>query len=287
MRRIRMRVRISLPRWGIRACVALSLLAFAPQARAAANIGRVLDVSGEWRLWENGRDVGKIELGQAVTSMSTARPRSDEGWLVIHLVDDSVIRCEVGNLGACARPLVLNGRPAGGGRFFRAIVYLLTRQPELYEIVMSRGRDEDSLREAVVVLDRGTIDLGPVFGTMREGRYHLRLSPASPDPTRKKFDPLVFDWRQGASSKVTVAGLTPGLYRVLMLDEQKDDEPTGVDAWILVSDVRQFPKVSAKFQEAVEWSREWRGGAARRAERTFLRAYLDSLTQPPVIRKRR
>lgn len=282
-----MRVRISLPRWGIRACAALALLVFASQARAAANIGRVLDVSGEWRLWENGRDVGKIELGQAVTSMSTARPRSDEGWLVIHLIDDRIIRCEVGNLGACARPLVLNGRSAGRGRFFTAIAFLLIRQPELYEIVMSRGRDEDSLREAVVVLDRGTVDLGPVFGTMREGRYHLRLSPVRPDPTQKKFDPLVFDWRRGASSKITVAGLTPGLYRVLLLDEQKDDEPTGVDAWILVSGVGQFPKVSSKFQEAVEWSHGWHDGAARRAERTFLRAYLDSLTQPPVSKNRR
>jgi hypothetical protein len=260
---------------------------FAPQARAAVNIGRVLDVHGEWRLWENGRDVGKIELGQAVTSMSTARPRSDEGWLVIHLIDDRIIRCEVGNLGACARPFVLNGRSAGRGRFFRAIAFLLIRQPELYEIVMSRGRDEDGLREAVVALDRGTVDLAPVFEKMRESRYHLRLSPVRPQPTRKKFDSLVFDWRQGASSKVTVAGLTPGLYRVLLLDEQKDDEPTGVDAWILVSDARQFPKVSAKFQEAVEWSREWHEGAARRAERTFLRTYLDSLTEPPVSRNRR
>lgn len=276
-----------MPRWGTHACAVLALLVFAPQASAAANIGRVLGVSGEWRLWENGRDVGKIELGQAVTSMSTARPRSDEGWLVIHLSDDRIIRCEVGNLGACARPLVLNRRSAGRGRFFAAIAFLLTRQPELYEIVMSRGRDEDSLREAVVVLDRGTVDLGPVFGKTRESRYHLRLSPVRPDPTRKKFDTLVVDWRPGASSKVTVAGLTPGLYRVLLLDERKDDEPTGDEAWILVSDARQFPKVSAKFQEAVEWSRGWREGAAGRAERTFLRAYLDSLTQPPVSRNRR
>lgn len=282
-----MRVNISLTRWGLRACAALALLAFAPQAHAAANIGRVLDVSGEWRLWENGRDVGRIELGQAVTSMSTARPRSDEGWLVIHLVDDRIIRCEVGNLGACARPLVLNGRSAGRGRFFTAIAFLLTGQPELYEVVMSRGRDEDNLREAVVALDHGTVDVGPVFDKMREGRYHLRLSPVRPDATRKKYDPLVFDWRRGASSKITVAGLTPGLYRVLLLDEQKDDEPTGDDAWILVSDAGQFPKVSAKFQGAVEWSRKWHEGAARRAERTFLRVYLDSLARPPVSRKRR
>jgi hypothetical protein len=282
-----MRVGTSLPRWGVRACAVLAILVFASQARAGANIGRVLDVSGEWRLWENGRDVGKIEIGQTVTSMSTARPLSDEGLLVIHLIDDRVIRCEVGNLGACARPLVLNGGSAGRGRFFKAIAYLFIRQPELYELVMARGREEDSPREAVVVLERGAVDLGPVFETMPESRYHLRFSPVRQDATRKKFDPFVFDWRKGASSKVTVAGLTPGLYRILLLDESKDDEPTGADAWILVSDAGQFPKVSAKFQQAVEWSREWHEGSARRAERTFLRAYLDSLTKPPVSRRRR
>ena len=282
-----MRVNTPLPRWGVRVRATLALLVFASQARAAANIGRVLDVSGEWRLWENGRDVGKIERGQAVTSMSTARPRSDEGLLVIHLMDDRVIRCEVGNLGACARPLVLNGRSAGRGRFFTAIGLLLMRQPELYELVMSRGQDDDSLREAVVVLDRGAVDLGPVFEQMRESRYHLRLTPVRQDAARKKFEPFVFDWRKGASAKVTIAGLTPGLYRVLMLDEWKDNEPTGADAWILVSDVEQFPKVSAKFQGAVTWSRGWHEGAARRAERTFLRVYLDSLMKPPVSSRRR
>lgn len=282
-----MRVSTSSPRWGVCALAALALLAFASQARANANIGRVLDVYGEWRLWENGRDVGRIERGQAVTSMSTARPRSDEGWLVIHLIDDRVIKCQVGDLGACAQPLVLKARSAGRGRFFTAIELLLVGQPGLYEIVMARGREEDDLREAVVALDRGAVDLGPVFETAREGRYHLRLSPVRPDATRKKFAPFVFDWRRGASSKVAVAGLTPGLYRVLLLDESKDDEPTGADAWILVGDVGQFPKASAKFQQAVEWSRGWHEGDARRAERTFLRAYLDSLTRPPVSRKRR
>lgn len=282
-----MRVRSSSPRLNVCALAALALLAFAPEARANANIGRVLDVYGEWRLWENGRDVGRIERGQAVTSMSTARPRSDEGWLVIHLIDDRVIRCQVGDLGACARPLVLNRRSAGRGRFFTAIALLLVRQPELYALVMSRGRDDDDLREAVVAIDRGAVDLGPVFETMREGRYHLRLSPVRPDMTRKKFDPFVFDWKRGASSKIIVAGLTPGLYRVLLLDESKDNEPTGADAWILVADAGQFPKISAKFQQAVEWSRGWHEGIARRAERTFLRAYLDSLIRPPVGRKRR
>lgn len=282
-----MRVRTSWPRRGVWAFAALALLACASQARANTNIGRVLDVSGEWRLWENGRDVGRIERGQAVTSMSTTRPRSDEGWLVIHLIDDRVIRCQVRDLGPCARPLVLRGRSAGSGRFFRAIAYLLIRHPELYEVVMSRGTDEDELREAVVVLERGAVELGPVFEAAREGRYHLRLSPVRPDPTRKKFDPFIFDWRRGASSKVVVAGLTPGLYRVLLLDEAKANEPTGADAWILVSDVGQYPKISAKFQQAVGWSRGWHEGDARRAERTFLRAYLDSLTRPPASGKRR
>lgn len=284
-----MRVSTSLPLWGLRACAALSLLMFASQARAAANIGRVLDVYGEWRLWENGRDVGKIELGQAVTSMSTARPRPDEdrGWLVIHLNDDRVIRCEVGNLGACARPLVLGGQSKTRGKFFRAITYLFVSQPTLYELVMSRGQGEEGLRETVLLLDGVQVDLGPVFTTMPRGPYRLRLSPVRDDATRKKFEPFDFDWRPGAPSKVSLAGLTPGLYRVLLLDTLKEDEPTGADAWVLVADARKYAQVSAKFQAAAEWSREWHEGAAQRAERIFLRVYLDSLTRPRASKPRR
>jgi hypothetical protein len=282
-----MRVSASLSRWGVRACAALALLAFAPSAHANANIGRVLDVSGEWRLWENGRDVGRIELGQAVTSMSTARPRSDEGWLVIHLNDDRVIRCEVGNLGACARPLVLRGHSTGSGRFFTAVAYLFVSQPELYELVMARGPGEENLREAVVSLDGGQIDLGPVFATMHRGLYRLRLSPARTNATGKKFESFDFDWRAGAPSKVSIQGLTPGLYRVLLLDPQKDDEPKGADAWVLVTDAEKYAEVYAKFQEAAEWSRGWHEGTAQRAERIFLRVYLDSLTRTPVSKRRR
>lgn len=278
--------RTSLPRGCACACAAFALLVLASPARASANIGRVLDVSGEWSLWENGRDVGRIERGQAITSMSTARPRSDEGVLVIHFIDDRVVRCEVGNLGACARPLTLRGRSPGRGRYFTAIGYLLLRHPELYELVMSRGRDENELQEAVLLLDRGEIDLGPVFVMMPRGRYRLRLSHVRQEGTRIRFDAFDFNWR-GVPSKVSIPGLTPGLYRVLLLDELKDDEPKGADVWVLVSDARQLPKVSARFQEAAEWSRGWHEGAARKAGRVFLRAYLDSLARPAVSRRRR
>lgn len=279
-----MRRDASLTRLIVYGCVVLALVAFTPMTRAGANIGIVLDVTGEWRLFENGRDVGKIERGQAVTSMSSVRPRSDHGRIVIHLSDDRVIRCEVGDLKGCRQPLVIRRRSSFAGRFFKAVAYLITRQPSLYEIAMARGHAEDTLGkdehllEAVLAFDGTKINLGAAFQKMPPGRYRLRLVPAKGEPDRLKTTAFEINWDAGTASPISASGLPPGLYRILVLDGR--DEPTGSDSWVLICDAREFPRTSAKFRMAVTWADRWHGGAAHTAGRTFLRAYLDNLTQP-------
>lgn len=258
--------------------MALALISFPLITYAGVNIGVVLDVTGDWVLFEEGKAVGNIQKGQAVTEGSTARPRSDEGGIVILLNNDSVIKCEVGNLRECRQPLTLHGKPSRLGRFWASVSHFLFK-PEFVG-ALTRAVGQDGPREAVLSLDGEQVDVGPSFKTMPPGRYSLRFVPLKPGATRKGHASVVFNWEPNAPSKISVPGLTQGLYRMLLLDEKKDNEPSSLEAWVLVSGVKQFQITSPKFREAQTWSEGWSTGAAQDAGRTFLRAYLSYLTQP-------
>lgn len=280
-----MQGKTSLPLWARHVCVTLALIAFPSVAGAAVNIGVVLDVSGEWVLFENGKDVGRIQRGQGVTDGSTVRPRSDEGWVVILLKGDKVIKCEVDDLKDCKQPLHVPQGASFLGQFWSAVSRLLLNNEIIWDRIFTRSPGEDGPQEAVVNFDGGQVDVGPAFRKMPLGRYHLRFIPVRPDGPRTKINPVSLSWEQSAHATLSVPGLRPGLYRLLLLDQRKDDEPSGLEAWVLVSDAEQFQKTSARFRQAQTWSQRWSKGAARDAGHTFLRVYLDYLNQSPARRR--
>jgi hypothetical protein len=282
-----MQRKTSLPLWARHVCVTLALIAFPLVAGAAVNIGVVLDISGEWVLFENGKDVGRIQRGQGVTAGSTVRPRSDEGWVVILLKGDRVIKCEVDDLRDCKQPLTLPRGPSFIGQFWSAVSHLIFNDETIWDGIFTRSPGEDNPQDAVVDFDGGQVDVGPIFRGMLPGRYHLRFIPVKPDGLRSNINPVTLNWEQSAHDKISVPGLTPGLYRLLLLDQSKDDEPSGLEAWVLVSDAEQFQKTSARYRQAQNWSQKWSKGAARDAGHAFLRVYLDYLNRNPARRRYR
>ncbi len=262
----------------LRACAALALLTVPAPARAVAHVGLVLDVTGEWVLYEGGKVVGKIERGQGLPDGGTVRPvPPGEGWIVILLHNDQVTRCEAGNLRDCQRPFGRSRKTSRVGRFYAAIVNLiLSRDPD-YESAAPRAPDQEGPREAVLSLDGGQVDLMPAFEHARAGRYRLLFAPVGRAAAGEQLTPVALNWKRGGTAKVAVKGLKPGLYRLLLLDATKDDEPSGAQAWVLVTDAAWFAKTSAAFGEASAWSRGWQARGSREAERIFHRAYLDNL----------
>lgn len=268
-------------RLGLYLVIGFALVTFTVTTYARADVGWVMDVSGEWHLIEDGRDVGTIERGQAITSGSIVRPQTDRGRIVIHLHDDRVIVCDAANLGECSRPLVLPRKPSVVGQFFAAFRHLISVRSPVWDFAGSRlPRDRrGELMEAVVKFNDGKIDLSPAFEKMRPGLYPLRLVPVGGVNAKQKLAPIVFKWEPGGPSNLSVPGITAGLYRLLLLDETKDNEPSGLEVWLLVTGSKRFPQTSARFQKARVWTQRWREKAGRDAQHTFLRGYLDHLSQ--------
>jgi hypothetical protein len=244
------------------------------------HVGLVLDVKGDWVLFNNGQTIGKVERGQGIPQGSTVRPEPPgSGWVVIHLNNDDVIRCEAGNLGRCRRPLV-SGKSSSSGRFWAAIVNIVLGRGVIFEETLVRAPKGKGPQEAVMRLDGGQVDLSPAFQQAPPGRYHLLFTHVERDAPRESFAPVTLNWKPGIPSKVSVRGLSPGLYRLLLLDETKGDEPSGVEAWVLISDAERFPESATAFREAVTWSEKWNARGSRDAQSIFQRAYLNYLAQP-------
>ena len=265
------------------ACAALLLLTVPAAPRAVQHVGLVLDVRGEWVLYEGGKVVGRVEPGQGVPAGGTVRPTPPgTGWVVILLPNDRVIKCEAGNMGDCRRPFGPGRKPSGFGRFYAAVINLFSGKGLEYESAAPRTPHSTRLREAVLGLDADQVDLAPVFEQAGEGRYHLLFTAAGRDAHGEPFPTVALNWKRGGAAKVAVRGLKPGLYRLLLLDETMRDEPSGPEAWVLVTDAARFAAASAAFGEARAWSERWRARGSGDAERIFLRAYLDSLRRTSI-----
>jgi hypothetical protein len=268
-------------RRGLFLFIALSVFVFALATHAAVNVGRVLDVSEEWRQIENGRDVGKVQRGQGIESGNILRPRTDRGRVVIHLRNDRVITCEANELKECG-PFVLSRQSSVLGRFFGAISILISPWSGDIVPVITRppGDHQGLLQEAVVEIDGGKLDLSPAFERMRAGHYFVRVVRMNGDSVDRRLDQVEVKWESDLSLRLSVPEMAPGLYRLLLLDETRDHEPAGAQAWILVSDPKRFQKNSSEFHQALIWTRQWSERSGPNAQQVFLRSYLNYLIQP-------
>jgi hypothetical protein len=146
-----------------------------------------------------------------------------------------------------------------------------------YVTPVSRGL-ESELRDAVVQLRDGKVDLTPVFSDLDSGSYKIRVEAlkgggASPMTA-------VVAWQEGGSAIATIPGIATGLFRVSRV-ESHENSPAP-EAWVLVCAPGEFADKSAAYGAAVDATRKWPSEVDARAPQAVLRAYLDALSRGPA-----
>jgi hypothetical protein len=141
-----------------------------------------------------------------------------------------------------------------------------------YITAASRGLEGD-LREAVVLLDGSKVDITSALRDFSPGVYWVRFEPVD-HPTEARA-PMQVQWASGKNAVISAAGLKAGLYRLAVVEES--GEPTGSDAWILLSDREHYPAQSHAYQQTVDAVAAWPPEADPIVSRAVLRAALESL----------
>jgi hypothetical protein len=155
-------------------------------------------------------------------------------------------------------------------------VMAMFSEPERYITPVSRGL-EPHLVDSVIALEGNRADFGPAFADMDPGTYKIRLEPMA---EKGSGSTVQVEWRGKGPVSAAVAGLKPGLYRLLRLTaESQPAEPRIRDAWVLVDGPDRFSEDSSGFHAAVEETKSWPEEVDPRVPRAVLRAYLDKLAK--------
>jgi hypothetical protein len=249
------------------------------------NVGLVLKVKGEWFL--NGKAVVAGEALPAGGKIFHAPKKGDESSLdqvTVVLFDGKLEsrsweKAETWN-DPIQLPAATKDVPSPWKRIVAAVMGVFPGHPEKYTQMSVRGSAAD-LRDAVVELKDGQVNLTPAFKHMTKGTYLLSFQPR--DVTKESrgqsaLKPALFDWDPNEPLPLRVNGLRPGLYYLSLLSAQSEDpQIRGAKAWVLVSDDARFEQTATAFQQGVALTEQWGQEAPADAARSFLRAYLDSL----------
>ena len=263
-----------------------------PQPQKDKGEALIVGIIGQWKSDSKPNDLKflhAIEVGDGVCAYGT------DGYLAVQFGDKvSPFVCDRSTDGVCNqrnapkrekpsdKPFVcarLISHPQDSGlweAFTAAVVPLFRPSPERFVAPVSRGLDAE-ISDAVVQLRGGGVDFAGAFADLNAGSYTVRLDPL--DGTSRAPVSATVNWEGGAIAVATVAGLTPGLYRVVRLEA--NGTPTGQDAWVLVCSPELFEKRSREFSKAVEATKTWPPEVDARAPRAVLRAYLQALSSEP------
>jgi hypothetical protein len=228
----------------------------------------------------------ELTFGAPVSSESCVAGTEGAISLAVLFEEKAVsFRCEGRPDPPCRQPLwakcvrrIVPQRPTQGGvaslaAAFTAAFAAAFTDPDRYIAPVARGL-EPSLADSVVLLQGERIDLAPAFRAMSPGKYQVRLGSLVCGGTASQ---ALVEWTGSGPVLGTFAGISPGLYRLVQLDELS--EPVQRDAWVLAVAPYQFNKDSASFRLAEEATKAWPDDVDPRAQQAVLRAYLDSLSK--------
>jgi hypothetical protein len=159
------------------------------------------------------------------------------------------------------------------GRFVASVWSRLHEDPDKYMIAASRGL-EGEFAEAVVPLAGSQLDLSAVFKEMDSGDYWVVLMPVS--GSGESGSPLHLAYKRGGHAVIPSAGISPGLYNIISVDQ--GGTPLGTEAWALVCAPDTYQSASSQFGQLVAATEKWPAEMDSDATRAILRAYLDQLS---------
>jgi hypothetical protein len=249
------------------------------------DVGLVLKVKGEWLL--NGKPVAAGETLPAAGKIFRSPKKGDESsfdYITVVLFSGKLESRSWDQTETWNDPIQLPAAtkeiPSPWRRIVTAVMGVFPGHPEKYTQMSVRGSAAD-LRDAVVELKDGQVNLAPAFRHMQKGTYLLLFQPAKGATASREqatLKPALFNWDPSAPSPLRVDGLRPGLYDLSLQSEQSEDHQfTGANAWVLVSDIVRYDKTATAFQQGIVLTQQWGKEGPADAARSFLRAYLDSL----------
>jgi hypothetical protein len=190
--------------------------------------------------------------------------------------------CEGRNIAKLSKPVVCSRHvpvptpePPGLASLAMIIPWFHSQEAvERYVTPVSRGM-ESELKDAVVQLRDGKVDLAPAFSDLDSGSYKIHIEPLKGGSASAMT--AVVAWQEGGSAIATVPGMAPGLYRISRVDG--NESSPAPEAWVLVCSPGEFAAKSADYAAAVDATRKWPSEVDARAPQAVLRAYLETLSQ--------
>jgi hypothetical protein len=273
-------------RWKRALGLGFIVLIGAASLQAQQKFGYVLDVKGDWIV--NGNGAAKLYKGSSLSVgsvITAANPSDSSGYIVLADRSGNVFdkrSCNAGGCGNAIRlPATIGGQQSMASRLLGAAMALVYHEPSKYASFVSRGAD---LQEAVVKLNGRKLDLNQVFKNMPADRYLVRFEKIGKEKKDTgALKPLPFTWGAKKPAMLNAGDLSPGLYRVSilevsLLEPDGGNEPTGNEAWVLVTTPNNFAKAAPSFDAALNVTRQWGASVKQNAVRQFLRASLEFLT---------
>ena len=272
----------------------LACLATHSQGRCegAAIVGHVLDLQGDWRLFDPGDDesAGRpLQKWQSVAAQGVIRLKSPATGDLISIVDRDLKvivsrNCRV--LATCYQPLYLPAGPHQTSLVKEALgsvwefLWDESYRQSLHRVRQTTGR----MSEGIAAIADGDVDLKDAMAGMRSGRYVSapRRSSATPGAGRE----IEFDWNPEKTTIVQLGEQPPGLYEITRAaTADRLYQNSGPSAYVLICDPRECPDVVSSFQRARAAAKNWESAARSAAIHQFLRAVLVELSKDAAARK--
>jgi hypothetical protein len=254
---------------------------------ATQDAGLVLKVKGEWFLGQKAVIAGQTLPAGVKIYHRSQKPGEASTFdaITVVLFDGRLESRSWDKPESWNNPIQLPGArlgpPSRWDSIVTAVMGVFPGHPQKFAQTSVRSPGAD-LSDAVVELTDGQANIAPVFNRMKKGTYLLLFQPINAtDLTVENppLNPVEFDWQPNTRLPVRV-NLQPGLYLLRLLSMHSEaHEPTGAQAWVLLSEQERYGKRSIAFQECIGLTEKWGKEAPDDAVHAFLRAYLTTLAR--------
>lgn len=268
----------------VRAAIALALAGPALHASAETPIlGYVLEIEGTWFLKSNERitRLSKWDDVPAGQELRVSTPGEFDRIMIIDRNGKLLLERRCSLLGQCDKPVALPqfARELPLPSILDDAVKLLKKDPGIPSRHISRG--SDAFDDAVVMLDKGQIDLSPVFRNTANKEYLLRVHPIRKGQRMGAGHVLEHIRIHSSSSwRAEAKNLQPGLYSLEIRERNGSEAEALTDpVWILVLGSEGFSRAASSFEQAKTLVRQWGAEVNEDTAQTVLRAHLISLSR--------
>ena len=267
-------------------CLCLS----APVKAQERTIGHVLDIEGDWFLNSQKKSLSKNDELPASGVIRIPSPSRFAFIVIRYSANNQIVSKRCRNPGECDQPILL---PRAVERQVTIREYLFDQAMRILRLnlitpsVHSGRSDDGVLREAVVPINNGQVDLASVFAEMNDGSYYVHLQRAPKGKPAKNGSDLMLRWEAGKATTIPDANLQPGLYEIVLLEKSGGEyKPTLTKALFLATNPDRYDHTMSPFLEATKLAATWKDNVSEGTVTDFLRAILFHLESKSQLPKR-